>query len=123
MIACYSVFLLESRFDLTREALRSYRGGECRLVVSRGCRLDDEHRERISAGLRRYHERRRRERRVMPRDLHELRTNGSISPSVRPFVRDGEQECRELTQRVKKGCRGRGCNCAGYRPRAQALDP
>ena len=39
----------------------------------------------------------------MPRDLHELRTNGSISPSVRPFVHDGEQECRELTQRVGDG--------------------
>ena len=32
----------------------------------------------------------------MPRDLQELRTGGSISPSVLPFVPDGEQECREL---------------------------
>ncbi len=66
----------------------------------RGVPLDDKHRERISAGLRRYHERRRRERRVMPRDLQELRANGAISPSVRPFVPDGEQEWRELIDQL-----------------------
>ena len=57
------------------------------LSSPRGVSLDDKNRERISAGLRRYHERRRRERRVMPRDLQELRTDESVSPSVRPRSR------------------------------------
>ena len=36
----------------------------------------------------------------MPRDLQELRANGSISPSVMPFVPDGEQECMELIDQL-----------------------
>jgi len=57
-----------------------------------------EWRERVSAGLRRYHERRRKVAQVAPRDLARLARDGELAPSLRPLLPIAAEEAYELTE-------------------------
>jgi len=62
----------------------------------RGARLSEQHRQRIGAGIRRFHQRRRMAAEIAPRDLERLEKSGTIAPSLQPLVEIARMESTEL---------------------------
>lgn len=65
-------------------------------MIRKGQKLSLEHRERISRGVRRAHERKRQGAKLRPRDLERLEKEGVVVPALAPIVAIGKAEGREL---------------------------